>query len=399
MTAPQPILIAGGGIGGLATAIALDRQNIEAQILERSTFAEESGAGIQLGPNVTRILRHVGVLDTLAAQTSRPQAIWLFDGRNGKKLATVPLGNVAERRYGAPYLTLHRTDLHQALRTVASSLPRITLTAGVAVTQIRGDNGVSVTDSDGETHHGSALIGADGLWSTVRDWIAPGLRPAYAGATAYRSLIPRDSLPEPFSSFIVGLWLGPRSHLVHYPVQGGSAINIVAVAETGQAGEGWNRSAERETVLSSFERWNKVPLDLIEAAPQWRAWSLFALRPLPQWSRGAAVLLGDAAHPVLPYLAQGAGLAIEDAAKLAELVGASRAEPSAAFSTYETLRRPRAAQVQRAARRLGRAYHLGGTVFGDLIRFPRNLILGLRGQDATLRGFDWLYGWPSPERQ
>ena len=212
MTAPQPILIAGGGIGGLATAIALDRQNIEAQVLERSTFAEESGAGIQLGPNVTRILRHVGVLDTLAAQTSRPQAIWLFDGRNGKKLATVPLGNVAERRYGAPYLTLHRTDLHQALRTVASSLPRITLTAGVAVTQIRGDNGVSVTDSDGETHHGSALIGADGLWSTVRDWIAPGLRPAYAGATAYRSLIRRDSLPEPFSSSIVGLWLGPRSH-------------------------------------------------------------------------------------------------------------------------------------------------------------------------------------------
>ena len=333
MTAPQPILIAGGGIGGLATAIALDRQNIEAQILERSTFAEESGAGIQLGPNVTRILRHVGVLDTLAAQTSRPQAIWLFDGRNGKKLATVPLGNVAERRYGAPYLTLQRTDLHQALRTVASSLPRITLTAGVAVTQIRGDNGVSVTDSDGETHHGSALIGADGLWSTVRDWIAPGLRPAYAGATAYRSLIRRDSLPEPFSSSIAGLWLGPRSHLVHYAVQGGSAINIVAVAETGQASEGWNRSADRETVLSSFERWNKVPLGLIEAAPHWRAWSLFALRPLPQWSRGAAVLLGDAAHPVLPYLAQGAGLAIEDAAKLAELVGASRAEPSAAFST------------------------------------------------------------------
>jgi salicylate hydroxylase len=399
MTAPKPILIAGGGIGGLTTAIALDRQHIEAQVLERSTFAEESGAGIQLGPNVTRIFRQLGVLDVLEAQSSRPQAIWLFDGRNGKKLAKISLGDAAEQRYGAPYLTVHRADLHQALRIVASASPRVTLTAGVAVNGIREEDGIGVTGSDGETRHGAALIGADGLWSTVRNWIAPGTSPAYARATAYRSLLPRDSLPEPFSSPVVGLWLGPRTHLVHYPVCDGSAINIVAVAETGQEREGWNRSAEHETVLACFRRWNDVPLGLLESATTWRAWSLFALRPLPQWSRGATVLLGDAAHPVLPYLAQGAGLAVEDAAKLAELLGAARAEPSSTFSTYEKIRRPRAAQVQRVSRRLGRAYHMGDTVFGDLIRFPRNLILGLRGEDATLRGFDWLYGWPSSERQ
>ena len=398
MTTHQPILIAGGGIGGLTTAIALDRQQIEAAVLERSTCAEESGAGIQLGPNVTRILGRLGVLEALEAHSFRPQAIWLFDARNGKKLATVPLGDVAEERYGAPYLTVHRADLHQALRSVASSSPRIALTAGVAVTGIGEEDDVSVTCSDGATRRGSVLIGADGLWSTVRDWIAPGAAPAYAGATAYRSLIPRNSLPEPFSSSIVGLWLGPGTHLVHYPVQGGSAINIVAVAETGQEAEGWNRSAENEAVHGSFERWNELPLGLIEAAPKWRAWSLFALRPLPQWSRGAAVLLGDAAHPVLPYLAQGAGLAIEDAAKLAELLGAAPLRPSNAFTAYETIRRPRAARVQRAARRFGHAYHMGGTVLGDLVRFPRTLILGLRGQDTTLRGFDWLYGWPGSER-
>lgn len=392
MTTNRPLLIAGGGIGGLTTAIALDREGIESHILERSTFAEESGAGIQLGPNATRILQRLGVLDALEPQTFRPEAVWLFDGRNGKKLATVPLGAFAQKRYGAPYITAHRADLHEALRTVAAASAHVSLTPDFTVSRIGDENGVTLTGSNGETRHACALVGADGLWSTVRGWVAPGLTPSFTGATAFRSLVPRDALPEPFSAPIVGLWLGPRSHLVHYPVRGGEAVNIVAVTEQGAKEEGWNRTAEKETVLGNFARWSAAPLGLLDAAPSWRAWSLFGLPPLPHWSRGAAVLLGDAAHPVLPYLAQGAGLAIEDAAELARLLGQAPAQLAHAFQAYETVRRPRATRVQQASKRLGRAYHMGDGFLGEIFRNTRNTILGLRSEAATLRGFDWLYG-------
>lgn len=392
MTTNRPVLIAGGGIGGLTAAIALDRKAIDAQILERSTFSEESGAGIQLGPNATRILRRLGVLDALEPQTFRPEAVWLFDGRNGKKLATVPLGAFAETRYGAPYITAHRADLHEALRTVASDCAHVSLSPEFTVADVRDEDGVTVTDSNGETRHGSLLVGADGLWSTVRGWVTPGMAPSFTGATAFRSLVPRDALPEPFSAPIVGLWLGPRSHLVHYPVRGGEAVNVVAVTEQGEREEGWNRSAEKETVLGNFARWNDAPFGLLDVAPSWRAWSLFGLPALPHWSRGAAVLLGDAAHPVLPYLAQGAGLAIEDAAELASILCRTTAQPSHAFQAYETVRRPRATRVQQASRRLGRAYHMGDGFLGEVFRNTRNTILGLRSETATLRGFDWLYG-------
>lgn len=395
MTTNRPVLIAGGGIGGLAAAIALDREAIDAQILERSNFGEESGAGIQLGPNATRILRRLGVLDALEPQAFRPEAVWLFDGRSGKKLSTVPLGDLAEQRYGAPYLTAHRADLHEALRTVAADSAHVSLTSEFTVSGIESDDGVSVTGADGETRHGCALVGADGIWSTVRGWVAPGKVPSFTGATAFRSLVPRETLPEPFCAPIVGLWLGPRSHLVHYPVRGGSAVNVVAVTEQGESEVGWNRSAEKEAVLGNFARWSEAPIGLLDAAASWRAWSLFAVPALPRWSRGAAVLLGDAAHPVLPYLAQGAGLAIEDAAKLAELLGANRDQLSRAFQAYETVRRPRATRVQHVSRRLGRAYHMGDGFLGEIFRSTRNAILRSRSETGTLRGFDWLYGGPA----
>ena len=392
MKTPRPVLIAGGGIGGLSTAIALGRAGLEAHVLERSAFAEESGAGIQLGPNATRILRTLGVLDALLPQTFRPASVWLFDGLSGKKLATVPLGDVAECRYDAPYVTVHRADLHEALRIVATAGERVALTPDFTVAQVDDEDDVGVMSSDGETLKGAALVGADGLWSAVRNWVAPGAEPSFTGATAYRSLLPRETLQEPFSAPIVGLWLGPRSHMVHYPVRGGAALNVVAVTESGHKEQGWNRSATRETVLGRFARWCDAPLDLLEAAPDWRAWSLLSLQPLPQWHRGATVLLGDAAHPVLPYLAQGAGLAIEDAAKLAALLGAARERPAAAYPAYETIRRQRARRVQQTSQRLGLTYHMGDGFLGEVFRRSRNAILGLRDETATLRSFDWLYG-------
>ncbi|MCB1443080.1 MAG: FAD-dependent monooxygenase [Methyloceanibacter sp.] len=393
MTDQRPVLIAGGGIGGLTTAIALGRKDIDSQVLERSAFDNEAGAGIQLGPNATRILGPLGVLDVLMPKTFRPEAVWLFDGLSGKKLATVPLGDTAERRYGAPYLTAHRADLHEALRAAAANARHVTLTPNFTVASIEDGGGITVASLDGPSVQGSALVGADGIWSTVRKWIAPEASLSFTGATAFRSLLPLGSLPSPFSEPIVGLWLGPRTHLVHYPVRSGEALNVVAVTETGRKEEGWNRSAETETVRANFTRWCETAQGLLEFAPSWRAWSLFSLSALPQWHRGPITLLGDAAHPVLPYLAQGAALAIEDAATLADHLDAARGSPGAAFQAYERVRGVRADRVRRTSQRLGRAYHMGDAGLGGMARIARNAILGLRGADATLRGFDWLYGY------
>ncbi len=393
MTDQRPVLIAGGGIGGLTTAIALGRKDIDSQVLERSAFDNEAGAGIQLGPNATRILGPLGVLDVLMPKTFRPEAVWLFDGLSGKKLATVPLGDTAERRYGAPYLTAHRADLHEALRAAAANARHVTLTPNFTVASIEDGGGITVASLDGPSVQGSALVGADGIWSTVRKWIAPEASLSFTGATAFRSLLPLGSLPSPFSEPIVGLWLGPRTHLVHYPVRSGEALNVVAVTETGRKEEGWNRSVETETVRANFTRWCETAQGLLEFAPSWRAWSLFSLSALPQWHRGPITLLGDAAHPVLPYLAQGAALAIEDATTLADHLDAARGSPGAAFQAYERVRGVRADRVRRTSQRLGRAYHMGDAGLGGMARIARNAILGLRGADATLRGFDWLYGY------
>jgi len=385
MAKHQPVLIAGGGIGGLTAAIALARAEIDATVLERSVFTEESGAGIQLGPNATRILRSLGVLDVLLPQSFRPEAVWLFDGVSGRRLATVPLGDRAEQRYGAPYLTLHRADLHAGLRAAAAA--PVSLTSGFDVSGVAANDDITIANIDGTTMEGSSLVGADGLWSTVRKWIAPDAALSFTGATAFRTLLPRSHLPEPFAAPIVGLWLGPKAHIVHYPVRAGEALNVVVVTEGGDEAQGWNRAADRSALLAGFTRWCKESKSLLERAEEWRAWSLFTLPRLGAWSRGAVTLLGDAAHPVLPYLAQGAGLAIEDAATLAQCLAASRGDPAAAFQTYERARRARAARLQSTAQRFGWIYHLRGPA-----RVARNAALGLRSETEALRQFDWLYG-------
>jgi 2-polyprenyl-6-methoxyphenol hydroxylase-like FAD-dependent oxidoreductase len=382
----RPTLIAGGGIGGLAASVALAKQGLETTVLERSAIAEETGAGIQLGPNATRALRSLGVLEAIEPSASRPEAIWLFDGLSGRKLAGVSLGAHAEARYGAPYLTLHRADLHAGLRAGAAASAPVSLTSDFDVSGIEMGEPITVANVAGMTMEGTSLIGADGLWSTVRKSIAPDAKLAFSRATAFRTLLPQGDLHGPFSEQVVGLWLGPDAHLVHYPVRAGEFLNVVAVTEGGEAAQGWNRSAGKQRLLSGFTRWCKESKSLLERAESWRAWSLFSLPPLPHWSRGAVTLLGDAAHPVLPYLAQGAALAIEDAVTLAKILGADPENPAAAFRIYEAARRQRTTRVQNAARRFGWFYHLQG-----LGRLARNAALGLRSPDAALRQFDWLY--------
>jgi 3-hydroxybenzoate 6-monooxygenase len=382
------VLIAGGGIGGLSTAIALARRGIETSVLERSSFTEESGAGIQLGPNATRLLRTLGVLDAITPVAFRPEAIYVFDGVTGRRLATVPLNPQAETRYGAPYLTLHRADLHAGLLSAAKALAPVELRPGFDLAQIEaGPETVAARRIGGTGAEGSALIGADGLWSDVRKTVAPGARLRFSGATAFRGLIPLAGLPAPFSDPVVGLWLGPKAHLVHYPVRGGEALNIVAVTEGGQEVQGWNQSGDAASLLSGFTRWCKESKSLLERVEAWRRWSLYRLPPLPYWSSGAVTLLGDAAHPVLPFLAQGAGLAIEDAVTLAAALAEEPGTPAAAFHRYERVRRPRATRLQQQAKRFGWLYHLRGPA-----RLARNFALARRSEEAALAQFDWLYG-------
>jgi 3-hydroxybenzoate 6-monooxygenase len=381
------VLIAGCGIGGLAAAIALGRRGIETELLERSQFTEESGAGIQLGPNATRALRRLGVLDAIELHSFRPEAIVIYDGLSGRRLTSMPLGNAAEKRYGAPYLTLHRADLHAGLRAVALSHASVTLTPGFELAAIDlKDSAVIARAGDGAEAKGASLIGADGLWSTVRALVSPTARLHFAGATAWRTRLPRGDLPTPFDDPVVGLWLGPGAHLVHYPVRGGGDLNVVAVTGGGTAGQGWSHSDGAEPLRAGFTRWAKDSKSLLEPADGWRSWSLHRLMKLRHWSDGPIVLLGDAAHPVLPFLAQGAALAIEDAVTLAACLADRPRDAQAAFHRYEALRRPRAARVRSLSRRYGWLYHLNGP-----LRLTRNLMLQRRSEARALQRFDWLY--------
>jgi 3-hydroxybenzoate 6-monooxygenase len=380
-------LIVGGGVGGLAAAIALARQGIDCEILERSHFAEETGAGIQLGPNATRALRALGALEAIGGCAFRPEAIVIRDGITGRKLTAMPLGAAVEERYGAPYLTLRRADLHAGLRAALAGETGAALRTGfdVSAIDLQGD-GVVARASDGSEANGACLIGADGLWSALRPRISPGANLRFAGATAWRTQIPRATLPARFAEPVVGLWIGPRAHLVHYPVGGGADLNVVAVTVGGAGRQGWSEPGDAASLLASFTPWASEAKSLLERADAWRGWSLYRLTGLEHWSAGPLTLLGDAAHPVLPYLAQGAALAIEDGLALAACLASTPDDPASAFRRYEDARRPRAARVQRAARSFGFLYHLGGPLAA-----ARNFILARRREETAIRRFDWLY--------
>lgn len=360
---------------------------MSATVLERSSFADESGAGIQLGPNATRILRQLGALDTVEAVSFKPDSISLFDGPSGRRLTAMPLGDAVETLYGAPYLTLHRADLHASLLAVCRGKSAIELVESFNVSEVRAlSEGVEATTEDGKAIQGVSLIAADGVWSLLRREIAPAAELRFAGATAWRALLPRENLEDPFSAPIVGLWLGRNAHLVHYPVRRGDAVNVVAVVENGSAEQGWNREVDPAPLYAAFKRWAAPARALLDSVETWRCWSLYQLEPLRRWTQGRVALLGDAAHPVLPYLAQGAALAIEDAATLAASLEAARGDDLLAFPHYEALRRARVRRVQRMARRYGWLYHLGSP-----FSLARNFVLGQRQPEALLAGFDWLY--------
>jgi salicylate hydroxylase len=383
----RPILIAGGGIAGLACALALARVGRSALVLEREPAFAEAGAGIQLGPNGVRVLQHLGVADRLAPLAGRPEWVHVRDGASARSLARLPLGSWIAARHEAPYWVVHRHDLHGALSAAAAADPRIAVRHGFDVVAAdQSPVGVRAFSASGEEMQGAALVGADGLWSKVRDIVLVPPAPQFSGKTAARGLISAQDAGA-LETDVVGLWLSPRAHVVHYPVRAGSEMAVIVIAAEPWRGREWGAPVESETVLSRLTGFYAGLTRVLGGVRQWRKWALYRLPALSTWSRGRITLAGDAAHPMLPYLAQGGVLALEDAVVLAQRVAAFPGEEFRAFAAYEATRRERARRAQAASRRNGLIYHLPPP-----LSWTRNTALRLPGTWLMAR-YDWLYGW------
>ncbi len=393
MPAPDPVLVAGAGIGGLTLALMLARRGLPVTILERRTALVEAGAGIQLSPNASRLLIDLGLGPALIRQASEPDAVTIRAMRSGRVIGGVALGQAMRERFGAPYLVIHRADLHTVLMDAVRGSPHVRMLVGRTVTgaSTRDDRAVlSVGTAGGstETYDAPVAIGADGLRSAVRRALGDRSEPRFQHYAAWRATVPLAAVPDMMRGNGTGLWLGSGLHLVHYPVAGGERLNVVAVVAARRPVAGWSAEGDAGEITQRFDSAAAAVRALIGAVTDWRVWSLHD-RPAGQaWGAGRITLLGDAAHPVLPFLAQGGALAIEDAAVLAERLAAMPDDMAPALRLYESERRPRAARVQDAARANGRAYHLGGP-----LALARDLVIGRLGQEGMARRYDWLHGW------
>jgi salicylate hydroxylase len=394
------IIVAGAGIGGLTAALALAQRGFRVVVSDQAERLEEIGAGIQLSPNASRILIGLGLEARLAADAVEPESV-VVGTSQGKHLAHVPLGNHAANRYGAPYWVTHRGDLQAALLEAARASPDIVLRLGTQVEDfVVHGHGVSVACRRGPNmadETGIALICADGLWSRLRLRLGRREKPVFRRRTAWRALIPAASVAPALRANIVRLWLGRRAHLVHYPVRAGTLINVVAIVEDDWDNSGWSEAGNRDEIVARFSptRWTHQARELIALPERWHKWALHDLPPLRRWGDGPVTLLGDAAHPMLPFLAQGAAGAIEDAAVLAASLAHSPEDIPGALRRYERARRGRTCKMQRAARRNGRTYHLAGSEAA-----LRNFALRTMSGKMLLRRYDWLYAWrPLPPRK
>ena len=392
---PTHILVAGGGIGGLATALALSRGGHRVDVFEQAAAFAEVGAGIQIGPNVTRRLRQLGLDLSLDAIAARPESLVVQSAGSGAELARLPLGDAMRQRYGAPYLCVHRADLHSLLLDAVLAQGAGTLVTDARIAQVEmSDDLVCVSSSGARAWEGEALVGADGLWSVVRQRLeSPSAAepPRITGHTAWRGMVAQAELPRALRRRRIDVWLGPRLHVVAYPVRGGDWLNVVVIAESAPAGDArdWDQASSLVALQQATGHSGRALQALLEAMPNWRAWTLCDRAPLisaADMAHERIALVGDAAHPMVPYLAQGAGMAIEDAVSMAEALGdGGAADVPAAFARYAEARWQRNAMVQARARRNGQVFHATGPM-----RLGRDLALRTLG--ARLLDQPWLYG-------
>ncbi|MDB5595928.1 MAG: monooxygenase FAD-binding [Hyphomicrobiales bacterium] len=400
MASSRHAIIAGAGIGGLTAALTLARAGLTVTLLEQAPALSEAGAGLQLAPNASGILAQFGILDRLVGLALAPDRLRVRSQRSGADIMRMPLGPVAELRWGAPTLVVHRGDLQRALLDRVAQESSIELRTGMSVAGFANSpQGVSVAVKNGadvQSLEADLLIGADGLHSRVRKGLGLGLadQPHYSGRTAWRAIADGRDAPDFALRVETSLWLGSHAHLVHYPLRQGALVNVVAITDDPWRGvedtNFWSQPGEGAQLTRRFSGWHKDARQLLASVREWRRWPLFDRTPTSRWSIGRVALLGDAAHPMLPFFAQGAAQAIEDAAALGAAFTARGAggplDVQTALAAYEAKRVARAGRVQLASRRQGTIYHLPG---------PAALIrdLGMRSLSAEnmMSRFDWLY--------
>jgi salicylate hydroxylase len=399
---PKPLhaLIAGAGIGGLTAALSLARIGCRVTLLERSKALQDVGAGLQISPNASAVLRELGLLPALAKAALTPSAVHVRRAQDGATLARLPLDH-AEARWGAPFLLIHRGDLQRTLAEAVAKVPDITLVTDSNVAGfVTTETGVALTALNGAIrveYDGDCLIGADGVRSFVRERLGcDGTRlPQRAHRVAFRSLVDRERVPAAMRLAESTLWLGPKAHVVHYPLRGGSVINVVAVVDEtvpiDWTAEFWSQPAGADEIAARFSGFDRRVRNLLAGADKWLRWPLAERPALASWTKGPISLLGDAAHPMLPFLAQGAAQAIEDAAALARALAACDTLEQG-LAAYEKARLPRAQRVQAQSHRQALIYHLSGPA-----AFARDLAMRCLGPARLLDSYEWLYQPQAPD--
>jgi 3-hydroxybenzoate 6-monooxygenase len=392
MTQPLNLLVAGGGIGGLAAAYVLARSGHQVTVLEQSHAFGEIGAGIQLGPNIFKMFEYLGLTEAVNRVAFFPAGLGMNDVRTGERVIRVALGETALAEYGYPYGVIYRVDMHNVFLDACKALPNVTLRTSAKVESFAQDaSGVRVQLTGGETLKGDALIGADGLWSRVREAVVGDGKPRVSGHIAYRAVLKREEVPAHLWSDDVLLWGGEKTHLVHYPLRRGELFNLVAVFHSNKYDEGWNTFGDTAELNERFADAVPQVKELLGKIETWKMWVLCDREPVKNWTERRVTLLGDAAHPMLQYLAQGAGQAIEDAVVLGEALRFTDGNVEDAFQKYQQSRYLRTGRVQLTARFYGDIYHAAGVQ-----RELRNQLFQGGQEAAGFAGLKWMYDGIDP---
>ena len=385
---PMPVLIAGGGIGGLAAALALTRRGFEVKVLEQAPEIGEIGAGIQLGPNAFHAFDALGVGDKARGRAVYTDFMVMHDAVDEYQVGKIPTGEAFIKRFGNPYAVIHRVDVHTALLEGAQETGKVEFLTSTRVARIEQDaKGVTVFDQHGNEYQGLALIGADGVKSVVRaHYVNDPAR--VTGHVVYRAVVDKKDFPENLQWNAASIWVGPNCHLVHYPLRGGEQYNVVVTFHSRQQEEWGVTDGSKEEVQSYFQGICPKARQLIDLPKSWKRWATADREPIGQWSFGRATLLGDAAHPTTQYMAQGACMALEDAVTLGEALQVASNDFEKAFDLYQRARVSRTARIVLSGREMGRLYHAKGVE-----RLVRNDLWRGRTPERFYDAMEWLYGW------
>jgi salicylate hydroxylase len=353
------ILIAGAGIGGLTAALALLKRGYDVQVCEQAPELREVGAGLQLSPNALRALYQLGLEGALRAVASEPEGKEVRLWNTGQTWKLFDLGSTAVAQYGYPYFMIYRPDLHNVLADAVRAIKADAIMLGAQCTGYeQTDEGVALRLADGREVRGNVLIGADGVHSRIRGQLSGADKPSFSGMLAWRGVIPMERLPQRLRRPVGTNWVGPGAHVIHYPLHGGELMNFVGIVERGDwQVESWTQKGTHEECHADFNGWNDDVHELIRNVDVPYKWALMVREPLQQWSSGRVTLLGDACHPTLPFLAQGAVMAIEDGYIVARCIEKYESDPALALKKYEAARIERTTRIVLRSTENGRRFH------------------------------------------